>query len=284
MAFDERSEKVLNTLVPKAERQARLFLQKLRDANIGARLIGGTRTYAEQDALFAQGRTKPGPRVTNARGGFSSHNFGIAWDIGIFEDGDYQEESPLYAKAGKIGRDMGLEWGGDWKTIPDQPHFQCRTGKTLADLRALVKANGGDISAAKAAINAIVADLPTGAHAPAPAPTPAPTPATPVAGTLAPVDVYLNTKKFDIRAFLSQSRVYVSVSDFVDYFGGEIVARSGGGATSPPTVTVALHGDRAKIAARIEDEVTFVTFADINALLGYNFKLDSAARRLTLLK
>ncbi len=276
MAFDERSEKVLKTLVPKAEQQARLFLQKLHDANIAARLIGGTRTYAEQDALFAQGRTKPGNIVTRARGGFSNHNFAIAWDIGIFDGGDYLEDSPLYARAGKIGRDLGLEWGGDWKTIHDEPHFQCRTGKTLADLRDLVRANGGDISAAKAAVDAIVADLPTDGQAPAPATTPA----SPIAGTFAPIDVFLNAKKFDIRAFLSESRVYVSVSDFVDYFGGEIMAEGGGANT--PTVTVALHSDQRKLAVRTEDDVSFVKFADINALLGYDFKFDSTTRRLTL--
>jgi peptidoglycan L-alanyl-D-glutamate endopeptidase CwlK len=277
MAFDERSEKLLKTLTPRAEEQARLFLQKLHNANIAARIISGTRTYAQQDALFAQGRTKPGKIVTRARGGFSNHNFGIAWDIGIFNGKDYLEESPLYAKAGKIGRDMGLEWGGDWKTIQDGPHFQCRTGKTLADLRALVKANGGDIAWRNRPIDAIVADLPTDGNSPVPATKPG----TPSAGTFAPVDVFLNAKKFDIRAFLSESRVYVSASDFVDYFGGQIVAKRGG---KSPTITVALNGDQGKMAVRTEDGVAFVKFADINALLGYDFKFNSTARRLTLLK
>lgn len=273
MAFDERSERLLNTLVPKAEQQARLFLQTVQGQNIDARIISGMRTYAEQNALYAQGRTAPGRRVTNAPAGFSNHNFGLAWDIGVFDGADYLEESPLYAKAGRIGRGLGLEWGGDWRK-PDEPHFQCRTGKKLADLRALVKAHGGSFALAKSAIDAHVADLPANEPEPAPAATPT---------SIVPVDVYLNTKRFDINAFLEESRVYVSASDWVDYFGGEIVARSKAGA-SAPTVTIALHADQSKMAARTQDGVLFVKFADINALLGYHFKFDSATRRLTLRK
>jgi peptidoglycan LD-endopeptidase CwlK len=84
------------------------------------------RTYAEQDALYAQGRTTAGPKVTNARGGYSNHNFGIAFDVGVFEGGRYLGESPKYKAVGVLGSELGLEWGGNWKTIVDQPHYQLR--------------------------------------------------------------------------------------------------------------------------------------------------------------
>jgi peptidoglycan L-alanyl-D-glutamate endopeptidase CwlK len=142
--FDARSEKNIKTLVPKAQEKAREFLQAVRDAGINAKIIDGSRTYKEQDALFAIGRTKPGHIVTKARGGFSNHNFGIAWDIGIFEGAKFITESALYDKAGSIGKGQGLEWGGDFNSIIDKPHFQCKTGKTLAQLRKL-KADGKDI-------------------------------------------------------------------------------------------------------------------------------------------
>jgi hypothetical protein len=65
------------------------------------------RSFAEQDALYAQGRTKPGKIVTKARGGFSNHNFGVAFDIGVFKGGSDPEkaktfvpESPLYKVIG----------------------------------------------------------------------------------------------------------------------------------------------------------------------------------------
>ena len=139
ITFDDRSERNLKTLLPGAERAARKFLAAVRAAGIDARIISGTRTYAEQQALFDQGRTKPGPRVTNARPGQSNHNFGIAWDIGIFSDSsDYLEDSPLYRKAGAIGKAMGLDWGGDWAKIRDEPHFEVKTGLSMAQKRERV--------------------------------------------------------------------------------------------------------------------------------------------------
>lgn len=142
MTFDDRTEKNIATLHPKAQEAARKFmaaiLPELERQGYTARIISGTRSYAEQDALYAKGRTTPGPRVTNARGGYSNHNFGIAWDIGIFQGKVYLGESPLYLACGAIGRAQGLEWGGDWKSFPDTPHYQVKTGKTMAELRALV--------------------------------------------------------------------------------------------------------------------------------------------------
>ncbi|HWM26765.1 MAG TPA: M15 family metallopeptidase [Chthoniobacterales bacterium] len=129
--FDSRSEANIKSLVPKAQVAARKFLAAVLDAGIEAKIISGNRTWAEQDALFAKR-----PQVTKARGGFSNHNFGIAWDIGIFKGGAYLPESPLYAQAGQIGRQQGLEWGGDWKSFKDEPHFNLKTGKTMAELRA----------------------------------------------------------------------------------------------------------------------------------------------------
>ena len=41
----------------------------------------GLRTVAQQNALYAQGRTEPGAIVTNAPGGSSAHNFGLAVDL-----------------------------------------------------------------------------------------------------------------------------------------------------------------------------------------------------------
>jgi hypothetical protein len=48
-------------------------------------------------------------------------------------------ESTLYDKAGEIGKALGLEWGGDFSSITDKPHFQCKKGKTMAELRKLKK-------------------------------------------------------------------------------------------------------------------------------------------------
>lgn len=90
--------------------------------------IGETyRTVAEQDALYAQGRTTPGNIVTNAPGStYSSyHQWGTAFDF-FRNDGQgaYNESGDFFNKVGAIGVSLGLEWGGNWKSPVDKPHFQ----------------------------------------------------------------------------------------------------------------------------------------------------------------
>jgi len=123
---DERSERNIATLLPQVQPLARALIESAAAIGIAIKVISGTRTYDEQNALFEQGRSKPGRIVTNARGGYSNHNFGIAFDIGVFEGGRYLGESPAYKAVGAIGMKLGLEWGGNWKSIQDEPHFQLR--------------------------------------------------------------------------------------------------------------------------------------------------------------
>lgn len=94
----------------------------------------GLRTYAEQDALYAHGRTVApigkGHIITNARGGYSPHNFGVGLDatkhIGDTYEGklnpDYSDKAyQTWAEEGrKLGLDMGLYWSG----LVDAPHAQ----------------------------------------------------------------------------------------------------------------------------------------------------------------
>lgn len=123
---DERSATCIATLHPNVRTYALALLHACAEQGIDARVISGTRSYEAQDTLYAKGRTAPGGIVTNARGGYSNHNFGIAFDIGIFDGRTYLGESPLYKAAGALGRNLGLEWGGDWRSIIDEPHFQFR--------------------------------------------------------------------------------------------------------------------------------------------------------------
>lgn len=145
--FDLRTEGVIATLLPAAQVKARQFMNVKPPAGITVKLLSGTRTYAEQNALYAQGRSSKGSVVTNARGGSSNHNFGIAWDVGIFVGGKYytgatRAEEKAYADLAKVVKaaNLGLEWGGDWKTIVDAPHYQLPTGKTVTAVRALFEA------------------------------------------------------------------------------------------------------------------------------------------------
>jgi peptidoglycan L-alanyl-D-glutamate endopeptidase CwlK len=144
-SFDLRTETLIYTLLPAAQKLARRLLVELHRRDIDARIISGTRTYAEQSAIFLQGRyNNPGRVVTYARAGQSNHNFGMAWDIGIFDaqgrylDGDQPAELVPYERAGEISRAIpGLEWGGDWPGKKrDLPHYQLAVKWSLAQVRA----------------------------------------------------------------------------------------------------------------------------------------------------
>ena len=129
------------SMIPAAQLKAREFMNAVKELPLTYRIISGTRTYAEQNALFAKK-----PKVTNARGGQSNHNFGIAWDVGIFENGKYYEgntakEDKAYVKLGELIKQKvaGLEWGGDWTSFVDKPHYQLDTGKSVSQLRKLLE-------------------------------------------------------------------------------------------------------------------------------------------------
>jgi len=125
-AADPRSEKHIATLMPEVRPLARALVHKAAAMGMQIRIISGFRTYEEQAALYAQGRSTPGRVITHARPGYSNHNFGIAFDVGVFEGSRYLGESPKYKAVGALGMDIGLEWGGSWKTLVDEPHFQLR--------------------------------------------------------------------------------------------------------------------------------------------------------------
>lgn len=135
--FDERSEENILTLMPPAQAVARKWLAKAKAAanerGLAVKIISGTRTYGEQEALY-----RKRPKVTNAKGGYSWHNFGLAFDFGVFSlDGKkYFGESPLYAELGKLARQVqDAEWGGDWSSFKDEPHIQMRRFSSIKAAR-----------------------------------------------------------------------------------------------------------------------------------------------------
>jgi hypothetical protein len=92
------------------------------------------RSIAEQDALYAQGRTAPGNRVTNARGGQSWHNYGLGADV-VFSTPTGQPSWPEngnWTRYGQIAQDNGLTWGGNWRN-PDRPHVEYHPGFGAGD-------------------------------------------------------------------------------------------------------------------------------------------------------
>jgi peptidoglycan L-alanyl-D-glutamate endopeptidase CwlK len=140
-AVDARSESNIITLVPKAQIAARKFLNILTGLGRDVRIISGTRTYAEQDALYKQGRNgNTEHKVTNAKGGQSNHNFGLAWDIGIFENGKYITADSKYKQLPPLVLPQlaELEWGGNWINLKDYPHYQLKSiSESVSVIRGL---------------------------------------------------------------------------------------------------------------------------------------------------
>ena len=151
---DPRSEKNIATLHPRVRPYARALLLQARQRGWQFKFTSALRTYAEQDALYRQGRSAPGKIVTRARAGYSNHNFGLAFDVTLFNGAVPVWDSPLYKALGVLGGQLGLEWGGHWTSLKDEPHYQLRpdwaAGMSetviLAELRRR-KASGRDFFA-----------------------------------------------------------------------------------------------------------------------------------------
>jgi peptidoglycan L-alanyl-D-glutamate endopeptidase CwlK len=99
------------------------------------------RDFEAQAALYAQGRTEPGNKVTNAQPGDSSHNYGLAFDVVLMRNGKpvwgtKGADLELWNRIGTLGESVGLEWAGRWKTFREYAHFQDLGGLTIAQLKS----------------------------------------------------------------------------------------------------------------------------------------------------
>ncbi len=147
--IDERSAKFIATLLPEVRDAFIAFIVDAKElvakSGLDYRVICGTRTFEEQAALYAKGRTAPGPKVTNAKPGSSMHNFGLAIDCGVFKGKVYMDGStPADAKLADLMHKHvstlctkhRLRWGGKFKKLYDAPHFEYDTPYSLAELCA----------------------------------------------------------------------------------------------------------------------------------------------------
>lgn len=126
----------LTDLLPVVQKKARALLAAAKADGIELLVTSTYRDAECQDALYAQGRTKPGRKVTNARGGQSWHQYRVAFDVVPLIAGKaVWNDQRLWKRIGELGEGVGLEWAGRWKTFPESPHFQYRGGLTMADLR-----------------------------------------------------------------------------------------------------------------------------------------------------
>lgn len=130
----------LKDLDPQVQVLAQDLLDACSEHKITLGIVETYRSYEEQAAIYAQGRTSPGAIVSYAPPGYSFHQFGLAVDFDILSfPGDLTPKNVWdgpWEYIGELGELCGLDWGGRWKH-PDRPHFQYSAGRTLAELRTM---------------------------------------------------------------------------------------------------------------------------------------------------
>lgn len=125
----------LSLLHPDLQSLCKQWLQQCKDSGIHVIVTNTYRSQEEQDALYAQGRTAPGKIVTNAKGGKSEHNFTLddgtpaskAFDFAVEDKNgqlNWNVNSIEWSEVVSIGQQLGLVWGGGWKSIKDFDHWQ----------------------------------------------------------------------------------------------------------------------------------------------------------------
>jgi peptidoglycan LD-endopeptidase CwlK len=132
-------------LHPIVKERSNQLIQQSATKGIVIVVTDGFRSAEDQDRLYEKGRTTDGKIVTNAKGGESYHNFGLAidfalktssgnvvWDIQY--DGNKNGKAD-WAEVVKMAKALGFEWGGDWAQFKDYPHLQMDFGLTVAELQ-----------------------------------------------------------------------------------------------------------------------------------------------------
>jgi peptidoglycan L-alanyl-D-glutamate endopeptidase CwlK len=142
----QKAERKLGGLNPIVANAARQLVANCYNRGVLVCITQGYRSIAEQNALYAQGRTKPGKVVTWAKGGTSYHNYGLAidfalytpdgrqvvWDEKVDYDGDKVADwMEVIQEAKKLGFTCGIDWIGKKN---DPPHLQMTFGLKIAAL------------------------------------------------------------------------------------------------------------------------------------------------------
>lgn len=125
--MDAISKARLQLINPRLAQLIGQMAEMLALENIEFRVTQALRSWDEQDKLYAEGRSVPGRVITNAPGGHSWHNFGLAVDLAIVQsDGsiDWNPEHPAWKRMIQVGEMLGLLSGSTFRTFPDNPHFQ----------------------------------------------------------------------------------------------------------------------------------------------------------------
>lgn len=126
----------IEDLKPYVQYLCNKLIEECKKQSIDILITSTLRDQEYQTSLWEQGRTKPGKIVTKSKL-IGAHGHGLAFDIVPVVHGKaVWNDNNLWNRIGAIGMKLGLEWGGNWRTISDKPHFQYVKGLSDSQLRA----------------------------------------------------------------------------------------------------------------------------------------------------
>ena len=128
------ADRNIDDLLPVVAAAAHAALDECKAKGLDVLVTCTYRSNVEQDALYAQGRSKPGTVVTNAKAGQSMHQYRCAIDIVPMVNGkpEWSGRSPVWQQIATVFKKHGFEWGYEWKRFKEMPHFQMTGGHDLS--------------------------------------------------------------------------------------------------------------------------------------------------------
>ncbi|WP_078496552.1 M15 family metallopeptidase [Paenibacillus selenitireducens] len=133
-------------LHPTVEKKSKELVELAAKKGIRVVITTDFRSIEEQNRLYRQGRDSKGKVVTNAEGGESYHNYGLAIDFALqdkagnvlwdMERDNNKNGKTDWLEVAELAKGLGFSWGGDWKQFPDFPHLQMDFGYTISRLKS----------------------------------------------------------------------------------------------------------------------------------------------------
>ena len=148
--LSKNNQEKIKTLHPEIRNATSSMLTNLKKDNVNVEISLATRTYEEQDRLYSKGRNEKGEIideskvVTYAKGGQSYHNFGLAFDVEVYNENgtkNWNKQSEAWQKVINEGKKQGFVAGAEWNDFPDLPHFENSFGNTQSALRYNIQNN-----------------------------------------------------------------------------------------------------------------------------------------------
>lgn len=145
LEWKKRNTPLPTELHPIVAENRDILIQRAAAKGINLVITDDFRSAAEQDRLYARGRTEEGTIVTHVEGGESYHNYGLAIDFALklddgtvvwdLESDDNKNGKSDWMEVVSIAKELGFEWGGDWRGFKDYPHLEMDFDLSIRELQ-----------------------------------------------------------------------------------------------------------------------------------------------------